>query len=81
MTGVVKMRPSWSKPHSSCIHWLKACTSTWEATGSSMKLTSMSEASVGKFTIASMCMRSISARRASGSVNSGMARMGRTISR
>ena len=81
MTGVEKMRPSWSKPHSSCIHWLKAWTRTWVATGSSMKLTSISDARVGKFTMASMCMRSISARRASGSVNSGMARIGRTISR
>ena len=51
------------------------------ATGSSMKLTSMVEARVGKFTMDWMCMRSMSASRASRSVNSGMACMGVTISR
>ncbi len=46
-----------------------------------MKLTSIVEARVGKFTIAWMCIRSRSVIRAWRSVNSGMAGMGFTISR
>ena len=75
------MRFWWLKPHSSNSHWLNAWIITWVATGSSMKLTSMIEARVGKFTMEWMFIRSISASRASGSKNSGIARIGRTISR
>ena len=46
-----------------------------------MKLTSITDASVGKLTIASTCMRSMRSTRRSTSVNSGMARIGVTISR
>lgn len=46
-----------------------------------MKFTSMTEASVGKLRIASTCMRSMRPMRAFRSVNSGIARIGFTISR
>ena len=71
MTGVGKIRFSKLNVHCSCIHWLSAWTTTWVATGSSVRRSSSRLASVGHIIARSMPCSSISMTRASGSKNAG----------
>ena len=75
ITGVGKIRFSKLNVHCSCIHWLSAWTTTWVATGSSVRRSSSRLASVGHIIARSMPCSSIIMTRASGSKNAGGASM------
>ena len=71
ITGVAKMRSSKLKVHCSCIHWLRAWTTTWVAMGSSRRRSSTRLASVGHIRARSMPSSSMSSRRGPGSRKAG----------